>query len=1371
MAGLYHSNIYLGHIPDPKEPILGNLFIPSEANNVDCQQSRISCDPTGHVKGLSGCSQCRSFVSRCEDFGGQLDPQTGDIFPDHTGFCVPADTLEDMDKKINTYLNRYKDTTHIIPGFILSEKQDKEYLTRRTQCVNVEVVGKDPKLFSLDPVHVDIQPCTEIKACHRGKLINPKTGSIVEDAVDIDFDISLNAELSCACEMGYSEFRDNPDDVPHCRPMSMIPGFIRSIDDDEVQHQFCPVTYTTEDGFSHCVCNPATQVNLTEILASADANGLTGDYDKDAIGAARQFAKEITKGRDACLPKMGVADSVAMYGYSAFSHLFFDKSNGPKLSRLEHNMGGHLMTGSVLRRSGVDTLGQWHSPISRRESRNEFAKKATPAVGGVVNFVGTGSVLVHDVHGDRVNNAHGLDVGAPLKLSASHVESPNATHKAVAPSSTMIPGVGRGLEHATGMVVSMGRVYPGGVFSKTGDFVTDLAVSEHLNEEKTMVKEILNPSTDNPLIKRWNTNDPGACVGAFVVPFAHDKCRNRYGTRPDDAVMPQPFNFEKPNGPLVSDGFESVVGEGFPILSALSHTPYEKLFRLSLQNKDKPATPWFPAKLRETFPDLMPWMSYSNISITHDQIIELWNGLSDYILHKSVNVELLDSLGGIFVQPTTAPGVMSTTHSRWYEEVITTNTTRKINHYQVDDYRAYRDKQAPDRYNHTRYPTGTNVVGNHTGFYSGRSLGNLFDQASAVSRGEIVERVNFTDTQVLGLDNVLWRNFSTITLPPNIPSVLPETMRFTARNASNLPSKDILKEFRNVNAIFWGSGGSYSDVARMQPPRIDKNLAAIHLTKKFFANECRTFGDKTKIQEKPSSVMAEAYFQSKPLASWFFIKWIPSMILAKWGTSQHTAGNFMEAGARFSPPMYKFILNADGLGAGAMNQFSTMMVPKNTKDAFSVVNHIERDFEAKHLGDHVMQYLNTTPYNSRKLVDFIRKKVIFTSTCNDTIDLFCDEVNEAKDYHKKPSALLSRGNKYEPYIFQATRPIHNLKLFYTLSHIFTNKSIANHPELGLVREINSYLAYDNPVASTAHRFQSTKSNLYPTYLSHTQHVTPQFPIDPTNPDQQGSQFPPGNKNLDIPSLEDRNRRDKRNTYILQRPFIFHPEEQETSDQRFLLDVLESSTGVAPNTVSTNTFTPWHEGPGDVVAMYGTPAFINVFGDLLSSNEIKTTQVVESPIRMIHSYRLPLPSVSGFESGPTASEGALSRGAELWFHPFVKPSNNQDQFNNSLMEGISHRAGEPFDHLAIHDWNDDRHNWSEKVKVTCLHHFGLNPFLTTNLTQEFNQRLNSSNFPFSCPSNRYPFPLNRQMCEQIQSAFYLGITPTQVGPMYEENQFL
>lgn len=91
------------------------------------------------------------------------------------------------------------------------------------------------------------------------------------------------------------------------------------------------------------------------------------------------------------------------------------------------------------------------------------------------------------------------------------------------------------MQHALGFVASSGKVYPGGVYGRTGGILRPAAV----NEESSFVAKVdsSNINTDNHPLFLQQINDPGACVRAFLVPFAHDKYKTDYGTSSEKVLL------------------------------------------------------------------------------------------------------------------------------------------------------------------------------------------------------------------------------------------------------------------------------------------------------------------------------------------------------------------------------------------------------------------------------------------------------------------------------------------------------------------------------------------------------------------------------------------------------------------------------------------------------------------------------------------------------------------------------------------------------------------------------------------------------------------------------------------------------------------
>nr|BDU62182.1 wsv209-like protein [Chionoecetes opilio bacilliform virus]GAV93135.1 envelope protein [Chionoecetes opilio bacilliform virus] len=280
--------------------------------------------------------------------------------------------------------------------------------------------------------------------------------------------------------------------------------------------------------------------------------------------------------------------------------------------------------------------------------------------------------------------------------------------------------------------------------------------------------------------------------------------------------------------------------------------------------------------------------------------------------------------------------------------------------------------------------------------------------------------------------------------------------------------------------------------------------------------------------------------------------------------------------------------------------------------------------------------------------------------------------------------------------------------------------------------------------------------------------------------------------------------------------------------RRILDFFESSLGAAPITFNVGTFCPHAEGAKDIVGVYATPVFTTVdsapsaavnegksiapmmssayievpgnnkrkvddndddveifrvdkFGKPLdqepkkkqeqNNNIIDMVSLFEASkntnriMRRIHLMPINTTYHGGLESGQTAAEAMCTRGVELWYRDFVKPSMASPAARTSL-EGIRLKAPEPFDELAIKGYKST--DTRAFRKYAHHHHFGYEGLMSRG----FNSRGQDTpvsegdlknNFPFVCQSNRCPFPPLRDGTMQPLALVDMGVlTESVVG---------
>jgi len=1430
MSDIYE---YIGDVPNPYdskfsyeetlaqkrnnfEPIIGGGFLPGGSNSnhhrvdnnalssIDCHDTLVYCNPDPSSENfIAQCQVCNTIGGgiclEASHLPGILTSpknttireviDTSTAAAEKVGLCVPKGR---RDHEFKHYINRY--TTDIVVGVIGDYNHihddnglpvEQTIVTKTTSCKDDRIVRKNTHYVRADPLAASFMNCDEIVLCGGegvGYPLHPLKKTFVRSVDDIDFDIIAEANLlTCGCAEGYTEIRDETTHhLPTCQKGGG--GGWRRPGQRGLAAAVCPVAYIDGiTGIVRCVCNPATQVSLFEVVDSVTRGGLTTDYDMDTVQALTVFKDELLDGLDACLPKPGVDPRVSAFGYGFAAHVFYDDDNDEASSfRLGDNMGGHLMTGGLVRRGGVTSGGDWLSAVD--DDRENENKRASYSIGGISPFLGTGGVPAH-IWGGDVWNDNNIIVGSSPDKDRIAIVHPNGSLKMVPPSTTGIPGVGVSLEHAVGLVASAGRYYPGGVYRRGGELSTkDCGV----NRESCFLEKVTDMDKNNPLTQMMSTNDPGVCASAFIVPFFHDKCRTDYEKNPEAARLPREAPTQRLKG--LTGHYHSR-----PLAMAMGYTPIERLFRYFCSTCTRRKNLAFPDK----FISMFPHMIQGNVS-TEDDWQRLFSSTGQ---REGDNNEFsVDLLGGLFIQPTTVSGSgTSSLNTKWTEEMISTNLPCLIDHYEIDDGRAYSvgvdhdDENSKVKY--VRYPTAQNLVANQTGQYTGFSLTGGKENSGYSHTRE--SPYCFVDAAVFGAENVIWNNagFTTLALPQDVPvAILPEEMRFSRRNDSFGLTKASLADFKNKYARFEGelfdlSLGANDNV--YNPPALKKkkkrdetsssSAAAVPsksindwfpFEHELFDLTLRTSNDllnKNNEEKKkkattvttgtivddfpskyinddwvpgradglvPSLTLTESFFRMRPLCSRYLFSNKPAVLFQDWGSNPHTSGDLFQGIA--SAPCSKYELGGymSYPSSGSLNQYVTILSPRS----FGEFGHIDDDSltESK-----LLEAIKALSESNPKDTQSYLMAVAANQKCNCLTDIFCSTNNNNNNNDTGVvAATPSRGNRFAPYLFCRSTPKHHLPLMYALMRLenrdpFIVEAITKGGVFNLLQ--NKFTA-NRALPVAANRFTATRNNAAFTRFFAREPIVPYDRVTPLSTDPSSSSLPVDYHDDAILSRDDF----EYNVPVGKPQYLLFRNTNGHLRYKRIVDFYESSCRVSPNTICSDTFSAWHEGPGGIVAMYGTPVMGN-------PRTMTTTTAKNFPMRMIHTYNINTPHMSGFQCGQTPAEGMLTRGVEAWYHPFTKPPLGDNV--TTTLEGIRARTEEPFERLAVRGFR--KVDKSLLTKYSLLSHYGIDGLVSFAYADREARRptsmaSGSARYPFACQSDRVPFPLTMHMTIQTRA---------------------
>lgn len=1305
------------------------------------------------------CSACRSLG------GGEcIVPSAGlDISDDEPingmGVCVPRD--EAMDYATGR-LSINPRTTVVAAALVSLPNGKGNVLAKSTDCVDSSLVRKNPASLSEYPLEAPVMNCDDIVACGGkgvGYPVHPRTGRAITVVDDIDFDLNQLASIhaSCLCEPGYVQSRDVSG-----RPSCVVSeGGVLEKNSD----WGCPVIFDTGES-SGCLCDPATQLRLADVLS--EVPGIYGtDYGVQFIDAAKGLLKALRQARrsilDACIPRPGVDDRVAAMGYAYAPHLFGESEE------LTCFNGGHLMSGGIVRRGAVTRDGEWSSRI---ESAEIGRVVMSDSLGGVTPYMGTGAVAAHEWGGHSLNDNNLTGPGGEPNFTVH----PNAVLRVVPPPRSGIPGWGAdSMDHAVGLIASQGRVYPMGVHGRVNYDSNRTSGAAHprgatLRTDSTYLGlEDADPeklAEESPLGRARAAHDSGICATAFIVPTAQPSSNG------DDPMLP-----------LIHVR---------PMARALGFTPLVRVFKVACAG----------VGVAKLFP-----------SLHGDE-----TGLDVEEVERRLESIGSDGLGALLVQPTTiSGGGKSSLFARFGEEMLAANSPKIIDHYAVGpserNQRVSWDEQEAKRC-FALPPTAGRIVSNETGFFSGRGLPSGVPGTGFMNSAG--GTVDFFASAVLSADSVLMNGFTSISRPQTLPvSTPPEWVwhepRSPARANARASSVSVLSAIRNKYAditsnrlighltvdkdnfrntynppkpSFWRRDRHgekviskvLTDLSIVYPllntiplalMATDHSVGPAHavVPVKFHAADERWRQGTVKTGElpriiPPSMALLESSFRVRTLASEGFVRpeVVPPYQRADWATNTHTAGHYLSG--LFSP-----LSIAEETGqtdrypcTGALPQYITMLVPR----ARGPGSHLTSSEHA------IRQALESrSPLDS--LSNLAKKE-----NCNCTSDIFCTRTNsDQTHFGKTVAAVPSRGNRHAPFLLNSSLPKNDPE------HV-SAVLMAQAGDVGILKEVGRRGRVNAPLGSTvrkgwhkntkfplaANRWQAMRTNIAwtpystrPEVEARSNLVERSMDVDRTNTRTMGG------GRLDLPNIDQLERNESR--YSNESPdFVDRAKLPGLAGAigRRQLDFFESSNGVVPSTMAVGTFSPWAEGSGDVVAIYGTPLFSrpkltaaaaaaegNVERRKRTRNKRSADGAPIDPhplnesannnnnipraMRKIHTMIVNAPTMNGYASGQTAAEAALTRGRELWYASYVKPAVNPAA--TTSMEGIRAKAAEPFDDLALRDFATlDR---ATLAKFCHHHHYGLDGLVSLHYAEP----VRVSQFPFSCQSDRRPFPPTRR----------------------------
>lgn len=719
------------------------------------------------LKGMKGWDETDSTVGVCLSFDYGL------------GSFIEAETVNPFTTTEEAFVGVFKDGS--------------DFIAMRRGCIDDTLVRKDP---SIDPRFGDVVGCTDVVMCgEKGIPVHPMSGREIVDVDDIDFDIAQMAStMQCLCDAGYKSVKNDLTGVPTCERSA--PATLWQ--EDSKASYGCPVRFSIRGVEEGCLSDPALHVRATSLDASLDPLTLQKggvDYGFDYMVSLKRLkqALDVSGVSDACLPRPGVDPRVSAIGYTYAVHLF---SAVPELTAFK---GGHLVTGGLLRRSAMTENGTWHSWI---ENAEEGKHVTSESLGGVVPYVGTGSIAAHVTNGDDLSTNGLTGPGGHASLSVH----PNASMRVVPVPWSTIPGVGGdSMDHAVGMVASQGRVYPSGVHERMqyGSSVvqpnqrgaTEEKESSYLTED------------DSPLKLDRICHDSGICSVAFVVPRKEGRPPSFYNPFVEDPALKNAVKL-----PLKTTGGNLIMRK------KVCHTPLERIFDVSL----------------DTITDLsgetlMVMPGSAELMTKRNDLPRLWDarvlarsafgkrmynssGSDADTLALRLMLYGYKGYGGLMIQPVATKlaknGGKSSMFARFAEEMLSENSPKIIDHYKTHVKNGVKIEER-DLELFPKLPVASRIASNESSFFSGRGLGNGLNNTgmtAAESNTTPDAKPDVLLGAVLSGDSVLMNGDSAkITRPLNVPcSVFPETLwherRSPSRPAGDAGSATVLERMRNA---FW----------------------------------------------------------------------------------------------------------------------------------------------------------------------------------------------------------------------------------------------------------------------------------------------------------------------------------------------------------------------------------------------------------------------------------------------------------------------------------------------------------------------------------------------------------------------------------------
>lgn len=1334
--------------------------------SVDCYTRIQPCRPDADG-GDDQCSICRSLG------GGEcVSASDADV---GSGICVPRNAT--VDYAVNR--SEINPWTTTVAAALVTLADGSVVVTKSTDCIDPSLVRKDPVHESEYPEEVGLMNCDYVVACGGegvGYPVHPTAERLVASADDIDFDVRTLAsrDASCLCEPGYVQVRDSGSGRPSCAE-SEEGGILARIPD-----LGCPVTFDT--GLTTgCLCDPATQLRLAEVVSEKPERVET-DYGVEFLDAAKGLMEALVQSgrpvRDACVPRPGVDDRVAALGYAYAPHLF------GRSRELTAFNGGHLMTGGLVRRGAVTRDGEWWSRIDSSsgagDDGRDRAALLSESLGGVTPYVGTGSIAAHEWGGHHLNDNNLTGPGGGPDFTAH----PNAVLRVVPPPASGIPGRGEdSMDHAVGLVASQGRVYPLGVHgrvnydSRRASGSADPRGAADGSDSTYLGPKDADPDNlahESPLGRARATHDSGICATAFVVPAAR---------------QPPPGDSEDPMLPLVHER---------PFARAAGFTPLVRVFRTACALLlDEGAA---------GLPSLFPGLHGDD------------TGMGPEEARRRLDVLGSDGLGALLVQPVTigeSGGAKSSLFARFGEEMLAANSPRLVDHYLVGpgSRRSWGEDEARELF--ALPPTADRIVSNETSFFSGLGLPSG-SSGAGVDRGD-----DFFASAVLSADSTVLNGFTPVARPQTLPvSTPPEWLwhepRGPARTDAAASSAGVLAGLRNRYAdttsrrftghLTTGHDDYYNERNTYNPPKpafwredkhVEKELRSVvrplatigipmlapidlaltydthahtstgtahavvplkfHAYDALWQQSVVDSGEFPRIVP-PSMAMLESSYRLRTLASEAFFRAdaVSPRQRSDWALGTHTAGHYL-AGL-FSPPSL-----AEETGqancypcTGALPQYVTLLVPR-TRGPGSHATADDEDIARAVESEGALDALAALAAREK---------------CNCTTDVFCMTTNHHQnEFGNTVAAVPSRGNRHTPFLLSSSLPKNDPEHAAAVL-------MAQAGDVGVLGEVGRTGRVKAPLVETArrgwhedtvfplaaNRWRALRTNVAwtpgsarPVVRAREQLVDGEsavLDLDRTNTKGMGG------GRLDLPGPEELDRDDA--GYVSEparseaRDFVARARVPGSTGRR-QLDFFESSCGTVPSTFGTGTFNPWAEGAGDVVVLYGTPLFSRpdatsalYDGALALDGSDGEPPAKKRPVRprnrimrKVHVMAVNAPTMNGFASGQTAAEAALTRGRELWYAPYVKPA--LDPAATTSMEGIRSKAAEPFDGLALRDFATL--DSPTLAKFCHHHHYGLDGLIS------FENR-----HPFSCPSDRRPFPPTREGKIQPCALAEMGAVP-------------